>query len=110
MEERTSNGPDDPRKAAARQGEPLDPLVGEIQRDRRERRVLIVAAAVGIITGAAVGMSFLLGAIKGAAMDRRGFSLSHGAPFFVIGPPILSMAIGYAIFAWRRRRRERRAR
>jgi len=69
--------------------------------------VLVVAAAVGIITGAVVGMAFMLGVIEESAAIGRGFFLGHGALFFVIGPPMLSMAIGGAIFAWRRRRRDR---
>jgi hypothetical protein len=81
-----------------------DPLVGEIQRERRERRVIVIAAAVGIITGVVAGMAFMLGALGEAAHDARGFR-SHGALVFFVGPPLLSMGVGYAIFMIRRRRR-----
>jgi hypothetical protein len=82
-----------------------DPLVGEIQREGRERRVLVIAAAIGIIAGVVLGMAFMLGALGEAQhTGSRGF-LSHGALVFFVGPPLLSMAVGYAIFALRKRRR-----
>ena len=81
-----------------------DPLVGEIQREGRERRVLVIAAPIGIITGVVLGMAFMLGALGEAQNEGRGF-LSHGPLVFFVGPPLVSMAIGYAIFAHRKRRR-----
>jgi hypothetical protein len=84
-----------------------DPLVGEIQRERRDRRVLVIAAAIGIISGAVVGMAFMLGAIDDAGEATGGLLHGHGALLGILGPPVLCMAIGYAIFALRRRRRRR---
>jgi len=81
-----------------------DPLVGELQRERRDRRVLVIAAAIGIITGVVCGMAFMLGALGEAAKSARGFR-SHGALIFFVGPPLLSMALGYGIYLIRRRRR-----
>lgn len=76
-----------------------DPLVGEIQREGRERRVLVIAAAIGIVAGVVLGMVYMLGAI-GHARNQGSLPL-----VFFVGPPILSMAIGYAIFVARKRRR-----
>jgi len=87
----------DPREAP-------DLLVGEIERDRQDRRVLVLAAAIGIISGAILGMVIMLGAIGDATQNARGF-FRHGAVLFVLGPPLASMAIGYVIYAVRRRRR-----
>jgi hypothetical protein len=87
-------------------GEPPDLLVGEIERERRERRVLVIAAAFGIIAGAVLGMVFILGAIGDPTPHARGL-FRHGAVGLVIGPPIVSIAIGYLIYGMRRRRRPR---
>jgi hypothetical protein len=86
------------------QGDP-DPLIAEIQRERRDRRVLVVAAAIGIISGAIFGMAFVLGAIDDAGSHAHGWFRDHDILLFIVGPPLVSMAIGYAIFALRRRRR-----
>jgi hypothetical protein len=84
-----------------------DPLIGEIQRERRDRRILVIAAAVGIICGAVVGMAFMLGAIDDADYATSGLLHAHGALLGILGPPVLCMAIGYAMFALRRGRRRR---
>jgi hypothetical protein len=84
-----------------------DPLIDEIQRDRRDRRVLVIAAAIGIIAGAVIGMAFMLGAIGDAAARRHSWFHDHYVLLFIVGPPLISMAIGYAIFALRRRRHRR---
>jgi hypothetical protein len=94
---------DDPRPHA--RDEAPDLLVGEIERDRRERRVLVVAAALGIVSGAVMGLVFILGALAEPTTSARGFR--HGALVFVLGPPVVSMAIGYVVYAVRRRRRRR---
>ena len=80
-----------------------DPLVGEIQREGRDRRVLVVAAAVGIIAGVVLGMAFMLGALGEAQGSHRTFS--SGTLMFFVGPPVVSMAVGYGIFVVRKRRR-----
>jgi hypothetical protein len=82
-----------------------DPLVGELQRAHRDRRVLVVAAAVGIIAGAVIGMAFLLGALGDASHRPHEAFRGRVAMVCIVAPPIVSMAIGYAIFALRRRRR-----
>jgi high-affinity Fe2+/Pb2+ permease len=83
--------------------EEQDPLVGELQRERRDRQPLVVAAVVGIIAGVVLGMAFTLGGLGEAAQSTRSFG-SHGALVFFIGPPAISMALGYAMFSRRRRR------
>jgi hypothetical protein len=83
-----------------------DPLVDEIRRDRRDRRVLVIAAAIGIIAGTVIGMAFVLGAVGHAAGGDRWFH-DHDVLLFIVGPPLVSMAIGYAIYALKRRRRRR---
>lgn len=84
-------------------GAPPDPLVGELGRERRHRLVLVVAAASGIITGAAAGTAFSLGAFGDAARGAVG-PRNPAALIFFIGPPAVCMALGYAIFALLRRR------
>jgi len=81
-----------------------DPLVEEIVRARRDRRPLVIAAVIGIVAGAALGMGFTLGALGSAAEGTHGVHRTAALLFF-IGPPIVSMAIGYAAVALRRRRR-----
>lgn len=76
-----------------------DPLVEEIVRARRDRRPLVVAAAIGIVLGVALGMPMFLGAIGG---DQ---SRNHAALAFFLAPLVVSMAIGYALYRWRIRRR-----
>jgi hypothetical protein len=80
-----------------------DPLISEIRREQRHRLVIVVAAVVGIISGVATGMASVLGALS---VTRAPNGLrSPGLLVFFVGPPILCMAIGYAIFALLRRRR-----
>lgn len=99
MEDRTPHGaePREDRDAA-------DPLVGEMRRERRHRLVLVVAAVIGIVTGAATGTAFSLGAFGDAARGASG-ARNPAALIFFVGPPLLCMAIGYAIYAWLSRRR-----
>jgi len=70
--------------------EDQDPLIGELQRERRDRRVLVVAAAIGIIAGVVIGMIAMLGGLGPAAAAAGGLR-SHGALAFFVGPPILSI-------------------
>jgi hypothetical protein len=81
-----------------------DPLVEEIVRARRDRRPLVIAAVIGIVTGAALGMGFTLGALGSASQGTHGLH-DPAALLFFIGPPIVSVAIGYAMVVLRRRRR-----
>lgn len=81
-----------------------DPLIGELHREQRHRRVLVVAAVIGIVSGVATGMGFVLGAMGDAARAPIG-PRSPGLLVFFVGPPIVCMAIGYVIFALLRRRR-----
>lgn len=76
-----------------------DPLVEEMVRARRDRRPLVIAAAVGIMVGVALGMTMFLGAIGG---DR---SRNHVALASFVTPMLVSMAIGYGAYRWRIRRR-----
>lgn len=78
-----------------------DPLVDEIVRTRRDRLPLVIAAVVGIIAGVALGMGYTLGALGSAANGAR----NPAALIFFIGPPIITMSIGYAVHVLRRRRR-----
>lgn len=76
-----------------------DPLVDEIVRARRDRRPLVIAAAIGITLGAALGMAMFLGAVGG---DR---SRNHAALAFFVAPLLVCLAIGYGMHRWRTRRR-----
>ena len=76
-----------------------DPLVEEMIRARRDRRPLVIAAAIGIMLGVALGMAMFLGALGG---DR---SRNHAALAFFVTPLVVSMAVGYGVYRWRTRRR-----
>lgn len=76
-----------------------DPLVEEMVRARRDRRPLVIAAALGIMLGIALGMAMFLGALGG---DR---SRNHLPLAFFVSPLIVSMSIGYGVYRWRTRRR-----
>jgi hypothetical protein len=84
------------------QGAEPDPIIAELRRERQHRQVLVVAAVIGIVAGAACGLGAVLGAFGWAS---RAFGpRSPAALVFFAGPPAVSMAIGYAIYAWRRPR------
>ncbi len=76
-----------------------DPLVEEMLRARRDRRPLVIAAAIGITLGVALGMAMLLGAL---GSDR---SQNLAALAFFVAPLLVSMTIGYGVYRWRTRRR-----
>lgn len=80
-----------------------DPLVGELRRDSRDRRVLTISAAIGIIAGAVLGMIFIAGAISEATQRAPGF-FRQRAILLVLGAPLLSITIGYVLYRLRRRR------
>jgi hypothetical protein len=94
--------PEDPVRRP--RGDSPDPLIGELHRERRHRQVIVVSAVIGIISGVAVGMGFVLGAFGDAARAPIG-PRSPALLVFFIGPPIVCMAIGYAIYALLSRRR-----
>lgn len=76
-----------------------DPLVEEMVRAGRDRRPLVIAAALGIMLGVALGMTMFLGALGG---DR---SRNHATLAFFVTPMIVCMAVGYGVYRWRIRRR-----
>ncbi len=73
----------------------LDAEIAALQRDQRHRMVLVVAAIIGIVANALLGMAFALGGldVHGAGGPRNPASL-----VFFIAPFAASMAIGYAIY------------
>jgi hypothetical protein len=72
-----------------------DPLVEELVRARRDRQVIAIAVACGIVASVLLG----LGAALGSLGDRNPGMLAY----FVV-PLALSLAIGYGVY-WLRRRR-----
>jgi hypothetical protein len=81
----------------------LDAEIAALQRDQRHRMVLVVAAIIGIVASAMLGMAFALGGldVTGAGGPRNPASL-----IFFIAPFAVSMAFGYAIYGilrWRAR-------
>ena len=76
-----------------------DPLVEEMVRARRDRRPLVIAAAIGIVVGVVLGMAMLLSTLGG---DR---SRNHAALASFLTPMLVSMTVGYGIYRWRSRRR-----
>ncbi|MBL9013503.1 MAG: hypothetical protein JNL83_04955 [Myxococcales bacterium] len=77
-----------------------DPLVEELVRSRRDRQVLAVAVAIGIVTSVVLGLGAALGSLGGH--EPR----NHGALAYFLVPLVLSLAIGYG-HDWLRRRRAR---
>ncbi|MBA3460054.1 MAG: hypothetical protein H0T46_08850 [Deltaproteobacteria bacterium] len=73
-----------------------DPLVEELVRARRDRQVIAVAVACGIVVSVLLG----LGASLGSLGDRNQGMLAY----FVV-PLALSLVIGYGLYWLRRRRR-----
>ena len=84
-----------------------DPLVGEIQREHRDRRVLVIAAPIAIIAGPFAGLAVVLGALDDPSSPGGWLLRGRGALLAIVAPPLVSMAIGYAIYVLRRRRRTR---
>lgn len=79
-----------------------DLLVGELHRDARDRRILSISAAIGIVLGAALGLVFIVLAISSATSAAF---YRHRAPLFVLGAPVVSMLVGYVLYRVRRRHR-----
>jgi hypothetical protein len=80
----------------------VDELIVELQRERRHRMVLVVAAVIGIVASAMTGIGFALSGMGAGAGARN-----PGALLFFVGPFALAMGIGYAVYGllrWRSRR------
>jgi hypothetical protein len=78
-----------------------DPLVEEVLRARRDRRVLVVAIAIGIVTSVVLGLGAALGGLGGA--EPR----NHAALAYFVIPLVASLVIGNGLYWLRRRRRIR---
>ncbi len=81
-----------------------DPLIEEIVRARRDRLVLVIAAVIGIVVGAVLGMGFTLGAF-GSAVDGARHPRSPAALLFFVAPLAVTMPVGYLVYLAIRRRR-----
>ena len=85
----------------------IDVLIEELAREQRYRWVLVIAAVVGILASAILGIGFALGHITapGATGPRN-----PGALVFFVVPFAVAMVIGGAIYramCWYGRRRRR---
>ena len=67
-------------------------------RARRDRRVLVVSVAIGIVASVVLGLGSALGALGGA--EPR----NHAALAYFVVPLAVSVAVGYGLY-WLRRRR-----
>ena len=83
--------------------ETSDPIVAEMIRTQRERRIIVVAAVIGIIASALMGVAFSLGALGGLAAGSGG-PRNPGGLIFFIAPFAICLGIGYGIHAIVRRR------
>jgi hypothetical protein len=81
-----------------------DKLIENFRAAQRARWVLVVAAVVGIIASATLGLALAFG-----AFDIRGTSgpRNPGALVFFVGPFAACMAIGYVVHAILTRRLSR---
>lgn len=76
-----------------------DPLIEELLRDRHDRSVLVIAAAIGIIVGLTLGMAMFVGALDAAVDGER--DRNHDALAYFLTPLVASMSIGYALYVRR---------
>jgi hypothetical protein len=78
-----------------------DRLIENFRQAQRARWVLVVAAVVGIVASATLGMAFALGAfeVRGSGGHRN-----PGALVFFVAPFAGCMAIGYVVHAILQRR------
>lgn len=81
-----------------------DPVIAEMIQMQRDRRILVVAAVVGIVASAALGMAFSLGALGAWTRSASGPGNPASLIFF-IAPFAACMALGYAVHAVVRRLR-----
>ena len=75
-----------------------DPLVEELVRARRDRQVIAIAVAVGIVLSTVLGLGAAIGPLGGAARN-------HAALAYFVVPLALSLGVGYGLDWMRRRRR-----
>ena len=80
----------------------LDPLIDEMIRTQRDRRIIVVAAVIGILASAAMGIAFSLGSLGGLAAGAAGMRNPGGLIFFV-APFAICLGLGYMIHALVRR-------
>ena len=75
----------------------------ELERDRKARSILVVAAVVGIVASASLGIGFALGAFEatGASGPRNPAAL-----IFFVGPFVACMVVG-TVIGWFVRRLRR---
>jgi hypothetical protein len=77
----------------------LDMMIEDLATERRHRMVLVVAAVIGIVAGALLGLGATLGGVSGGGGPR-----SPAMLVFFVGPFAVMMGIGYAIYGvlrWR---------
>ena len=77
----------------------LDMMIEDLATERRHRMVLVVAAVIGIVAGALIGLGATLGGISGGGGPR-----SPAMLVFYVGPFAAMMGLGYAIYGvlrWR---------
>jgi CHASE2 domain-containing sensor protein len=80
-----------------------DPLVEELLRARRDRRPVLVGAAIGIVLGVTFGMASFLGALGSAVEGEQ--ARNHAAIVYFVAPLAIGLGLGYAVYGVRRRRR-----
>ena len=80
-----------------------DPLIEEMLQTQRDRWILVVAAIIGIIASAALGMAFSLGALGG--VTGAGGPRNPAGLIFFVGPFAVCMGLGYIIHGLVRRLR-----
>ena len=81
-----------------------DDLVDEMLQTQRDRRIIVVAAVIGIVASAVVGVAFSLGALGGLAAGSGGPRDPGGLIFFV-APFAICLGLGHAVHAIVRRLR-----
>jgi hypothetical protein len=82
----------------------LDARIAEVAQAQKDRTIIVVAAVIGIIASAALGLAFTLGGLGNAASGASG-ARNPASLIFFVGPFAVCMAIGYLVHAIVRRRR-----
>lgn len=86
--------------------EAQDPLIAELVQTQRDRRIIVVAAVVGILASAGCGIAFGLGGF--AHLGHGGARNPAGLVFFV-APFFVCYGLGHLLHAVVRRARPRYA-